>query len=396
MNTLNTLNYRYPLYENNIQIKVTYDLLYAMKWLLTNLLKKNYNVFMIIQTYSNNEEETMNEGIIKYDGEYIIKTFDFNDTYTVYSPYDTTLFYHTHISNMYKMLLSSSNISYGEYIKQEVKSEVKSDVKSEVKQEVTPVKVSKVKELEDVFSSVIKKSEELKKISSSLNKNMSDKKSSKASKTSVTSVTSDSDSSDSDSSDSDISVVSSDDSISSEDLDKIQKELDTMLANKVNIDNLVKEKDEELVDLRCEASFNNRKIEKTKQKEIEKKNIFRSDLNIYKKINNDNIKNEVDFIPNIFEAKYYVINFLDTENIIESTDYDNPSDELFELYTILYNARYNEDYDIPEEFDDIITKYISSLPDKSILTESELINILNDKCKHNGMFSQNEVEETLS
>jgi hypothetical protein len=388
---MNAINYRYPLYDNNLQVKVTYDLLYAMKWLLTNLLKKNFNVFIIIQSYMNNEEESMNEGIIKYNGEFIIKTFEFNNTCTIYSPYDTTLFYHTHISNMYKMLLSStSNTSIENNViqqikqetNQEIKQETNQEIKQDVKLEVKPESVSKAKELKDLVSSVIKSSEELKNFSSNLNNK-------------INSDSSDSDSSDSDSSDSDISDVT-DDSISTEDLNKIQHELDTMLADKVNIDNLIKEKDEELVDLRCEASFNNRKIEKNKQKELEKKNIFRSDLNIYKKICNDNIKNNTDFIPDIFEAKYYVIKFLDTENIIESTDYENPSEELFELYNILYNSRYDENYDIPEEFDDIITKYISSLPDKNILTETELVNILNDKCKHNELFAQNEPEEQLT
>jgi hypothetical protein len=66
------------------------------------------------------------------------------------------------------------------------------------------------------------------------------------------------------------------------------------------------------------------------------------------------------------------------------------------MFNILYNSRYNENYDVPEDFDDIITKYISSLPDKTILTEDELVNKLNDESKHNQLFLQHEPEETVT
>lgn len=73
----------------------------------------------------------------------------------------------------------------------------------------------------------------------------------------------------------DSNKVESDDesseSICSDELNELQQQLDKILNDKLNIDNLVKNKDEQLCDLRCEESYEKRKIIKNKEREEEKK-----------------------------------------------------------------------------------------------------------------------------
>ena len=234
-----------------------------------------------------------------------------------------------------------------------------------------------------MFNKIVHTSDELKKLSSIL-------------------ANSDSDS-DSDY-DSDSDSDSDSESINSSELDLMQKQLDEMLTDKINIDKLVKNKDNILSDLRCEDSFKKRQERKDKEREIEKKNIFGGDLNVYKRINEKHNKvikknktiNIEDYIPPFFEAKYYVIKYLDNKEMLEETDYEKPSDELYELYNILYNARYNEDYEVPDEFDEIVMDFIDSLPNKVILTESEIHLSMNDKSKHEILFTQLEEEENIN
>jgi hypothetical protein len=90
----------------------------------------------------------------------------------------------------------------------------------------------------------------------------------------------------------------------------------------------------------------------------------------------------------MFEAKFYVIKYLDNQNMINEEDYESVSDELYELYNILYSSRYDENYDVPDDLEEIILDFIKSLPDKSILTEEELINKLNGESKHENLFIQ--------
>ena len=101
------------------------------------------------------------------------------------------------------------------------------------------------------------------------------------------------------------------------------------------------------------------------------------------------------FIPPLFEAKFYVLHFLNLNDLINESDYESPSDELYELYTILYSSRYDEFYEIPEEFEDIISQFIEFLPEKNILTEEEIHNGLNDASRHDLLFVQREEEEDL-
>jgi hypothetical protein len=93
----------------------------------------------------------------------------------------------------------------------------------------------------------------------------------------------------------------------------------------------------------------------------EKYNIFVSDITIYNKLINEKHFTE-SFIPPFFEAKYYIIKYLYKHNYFESENLNGPSQELFDLYNMLYNFvnnnfkinKDNEDFiDIIEDFEDL-------------------------------------------
>jgi hypothetical protein len=264
-------------------------------------------------------------------------------------------------------------------------------------------KISKSQELKNLFSDIIETSEKLNSVSNNLKDN-NEKNETIVNNEKVELIEDDNDSNSND-------TESDNESVSTEDLDNIQEHLNKLLEEKVNVDNLIKEKDDELADMRCEQSYQRQLKNKEKSKEEEKYNIFRADINIYKRIMNnfnerlneakikeqniEDIKLE-NFIPPMFEAKFYVIKFLYDENLIEESDYEQPSQELYEIYNILYKARFDETYDIPDDFEDIITKFIHQLPDKTILTTEELHLHLNNESKHELLFVQKEEEENLN
>ncbi len=385
---MSNTNKVYLLYQNNSHFSTTEDLDYSINWLLINLLKNNMNVHIELKSYLHNQNESVLEGIIKFNTELnsIIKCIPYSSTFTIYSPYDTSLFYHTHNSNMYIELKNKQN----KYVNQCIQVTEDNNELSQNTQVTQNTQVSKSQELKKIFSEIIETSDKLNNVSI----NLKNKQDNKETKETIEIIEDDSDNS------------SDNESVSSEDLDKIQEHLNKLLEEKVNVDNLIKEKDDELADLRCEESHQRQLKRKEKEKEEEKYNIFRSDINIYVRIinnfnkskeeseNKEEVKLE-NFIPPMFEAKFYVIKFLYDENLIEDSDYEEPSQELYELYNILYKSRFDENYDIPDDFEDIITKFIHHLPDKTILTENELHTQLNNQGKHDMLFIQHEEEENI-
>ena len=375
---MSTPYYSYELYNSNYY-KTTTDLTFAMNWLLTNLFN-NKLCKIIVKSYIDNQEDSIIEGFIQFDQSLnkLVKISPYDSTHkTIYSPYDTTLFYHTNNSNLYKLLINFDTSS---------SNQVQQQVQQQPQQPQQLHKKEEKENIHDIFSNIISYSEKLKDASTKLNnvKTENDEK-----------MSCSTDSSD------------STESICSEDLNALFENFYTISNEKMTIDNLVKEKEEQLSDLRCEDSFEKRKELKLKEKEEEKWNIFRADLGVHKKICEkynkylDNVekgqttvnKSLEDFIPPLFEAKFYVIQYLYLNDMINETDYENPEDELYELYNILYNSRYNEDYSVPDDFEEIVSSFISFLPDKNILTEDEIQNGLNNNSNNDILFQQIEQEE---
>lgn len=363
--------YSYELYNHNY-FKTTNDLTFAINWLLTNLF--NIKVCkIVVKSYTDNQEDSIIDSFILFDNSLnrLVKTFPNDSTQkTIYSPYDTSLFYHINNSNLYKLLINFDTINLSPHLVQPYTQPV---VNKEMENERVSIK--------DMFNNVISSSEKLKEVSTKLNEVKENRIENK--------IENDDESSE---------------SICSEELDEIQKQLDNMLNDKLNIDNLVKEKDEKLCDLRCEDSFEKRKEVKIKEREEEKRNIFRADLEVHikifekynkylemvenKEIFSSTKKTLDDFIPPLFEAKFYVIHYLYLNDMINENDYENPEDELYELYNILYNSKYNENYNVSDDFEEIVSNFISFLPDRNILTEEEIHNSLNNNSNNDILFQQ--------
>ena len=85
-------------------------------------------------------------------------------------------------------------------------------------------------------------------------------------------------------------------------------------------------------------------------------------------------------------AKCVVFDYLDKNKYLDNEDLESPSEELFELYTILYNSRFVDNYEPPEDFEEIVLDFFDSLPDVDIMTERVYHNKLN-KLTEYGMFS---------
>jgi hypothetical protein len=118
----------------------------------------------------------------------------------------------------------------------------------------------------------------------------------------------------------------------------------------------------------------------------EKKNIFISDIDVYFKLKDKIAKltstdNLLEYIPELFEAKYYVLKFLDLESYLDGEDYKSPSDEIFELYLLLLDT-FEEDYILNESYKDLIETFSETLPERSIVTPKQIMKKLNSNSQN--------------
>ncbi len=155
-----------------------------------------------------------------------------------------------------------------------------------------------------------------------------------------------------------------------------------MMSEQSKLQKNLEEERDKLSDIIMEENYQKSLKAKEENRLKEKRNIFISDLSVYKKIN----KNKNTSVPDFFMAKYVVLDYLDKNKYFETENLESPSDELFELFTILYNSSFVEDYEPQEGFEDVILDFIDSLPDIEILTEKQFHDKLN-KLTEYGMFS---------
>ena len=344
------LNYIYYLHSNN-NTTHTNDFNYALYWLLNNILSKNNHCYITINSYTDNERECIAEGIIKFDGRYIVRCHPNTllSEETRYSPYDTSIFYRADLSHMYLQILNNKNTGLNQQINKIEKVE-----KSIVIDKVENIPVVKKTSMKEEINSVLKQSQQVQQqVQQQINND----------------------------------CQSDDESIATEDIDNIEKELDKMLKNQEITKEEIKKTEEELADAACEYNFKKNQENRKKEKEKELRNIFSADLNVYKKIN-DNYKeknnvNLIDLVPKVFEAKFYVIKYLDDNGYLEFENINEPTEELYELYNMFYKVQFNsedtnlENYD--ESFYEVIHDFLEYMTDKKVLTYEEINNYLNSK-----------------
>lgn len=92
----------------------------------------------------------------------------------------------------------------------------------------------------------------------------------------------------------------------------------------------------ETLDDLCDISYRKRELTRLREKELEKKRVYESDVNIYKKLIKDKIQP-----PTIFKNKYDIFMFMDLENLLDTeTSYDT----FLKLYDKLISSN-NDDND---------------------------------------------------
>jgi len=375
MSNYSSLRFIYYLNNNNV-LSNTNDLNYAMNWLLTNILSNNNTCYILIKSYTNSETECITEGIIKYDGCYIIRYHpNTPQIETRYSPYDTSLFYRADLSHMYLQILNNNSlININQELKNNNFDKVNPPNYINIPKISTPTNNNQISEpsprgfVHALASEPIKKPSIKEEINTVLlqskkltNNNLEDSE-------------------------------SDNESVATEDIKNIENELDNMLKMQESTKQEIKNTEEELTDAASNYNYERNKERKKKEKEKELRNIFSADLNVYKKIK-DNHKekcnestnniNIIDLVPKLFEAKFYVIKYLDDNEYLEFENIDSPTDEIYELYNMLYDVQFNNKQDILENYEEemyeVINDFLDYMSNKNVLTYEEINDYLNKK-----------------
>lgn len=167
--------------------------------------------------------------------------------------------------------------------------------------------------------------------------------------------------------------------------DEVETYLNKILETQSRLKEETKLIEDKFLDLDCENRFNLRQEKKQLEKQKQDYNIFVSDISTYNLIIKDyEEKNKIrqskdlekinieDIIPPIFELKFYIIDFLKQLGYFDDEDKDNYSKELFEIYSILYKFQTEDDVEIPEELNEVISEFIEFIPNKSLGVPSDL------------------------
>jgi hypothetical protein len=154
------------------------------------------------------------------------------------------------------------------------------------------------------------------------------------------------------------------------------------------------------IDDDCNIRFEKMLERKEKEKQKEKYNIFISDISIYNKLTKEDNFSE-DYLPPLYEAKYYIIKYLFKNEYFKDEHINEPSEELFNIYRCLYDFINNNDelnnFD-DDIYKDVLDDFIDYLPDNiKLITDRQIMEELNKKSDNNDMFNeQNEFKNNDS
>ena len=160
-----------------------------------------------------------------------------------------------------------------------------------------------------------------------------------------------------------------------------------------------KDNNTKLEDMVSEENYKKKQEFREKEREKERRNIFSADLKMYKQlfddleeINKYNLtkglpeKKIYDIIPVLFLAKFYVIEFIEDNDYLLDENFDSPSEELYQIYNMLYTIKYNpnnegdnllDKYD--EEFYELINEFLEATENKHAPDENTIREELNKK-----------------
>ena len=368
----------YKVFLNNTLYLTLKSLNNALYWLFNNILltKVNEGNTLLTKVNDGNTDNTyidiielnMNDieiyqGTYKYDNGLIRYHKLYSTEFTRYSPYDLSLFNRTDLHLLYLSLLKTNPTNL-------TKNNTISNQKHNIdKVTIIPQKPIKKSSLKDELKSTFTSCKELCKLNTNINNEVNN----------ISDNNSDNNS-------------DSNDTVTSEDIKKIEEELNTMLQLHNDNKEELKSKQNELTDKVCEENFNKRMAFKNKEKEREKRNKFSASLKMYKQLyedlelinkenteNNKELKTIYNIVPVLFLAKFYVIDFINKNDYLMDEDIDNPSEELYQIYDMLYTIKYNPNNDdnildkYDDEFYELINEFVDYMNDKEDALDENII-----------------------
>jgi len=329
--------FSYDLYENSSFIKRTDNKKYALYWILDNYIKSNKTIkyyFDIIKYDTTNEQICVES--IKIENNNVIKVNKYNNFYTIYSPYDLDLFDTTELSLLYQTIYNPFDVC-GNIINTLSNKNTLSN------------------------TNTLSNKNTLSNTNTLSNKNKIDNNTKKASNEEMV--------------------------FDKKELEMMTNLLESLKTEKKTVDNNFKEKENELADIDCNERFEKKKQKNEEERNKEKYNIFKSDIKIYDKLTTEKNFSE-NFIPPLFEGKYYILKFLFNNDYFNGETKETPSDEIFELYRILYDYM-NDTFPEEETFNDLFEEFNNYLPkNKQIMTDRQMMDTLNEKSENTDLFKE--------
>lgn len=176
-------------------------------------------------------------------------------------------------------------------------------------------------------------------------------------------------------------------------LEQIQKTLEDTLKNQ---EREINEEIKNRMNFECDLNYEKTQLQKKKETEEEKRRIFIADTRTYRKfkanMENEKMNFEEEDIPKFFEAKYYVLKFMDEKEYLDAVDYNTDEETLevaYKMYESLYNTVFSSDEEyVPDEmYIELIHEFTTTLPQKDLVTQEELMKTYNKESANDEVFS---------
>ena len=355
------LHIYYDLYEDFTFVERITNKEIALFLLLHNYIKSNYSLNCYFDIVNSIGNKNISHEQIKIIDKKLVKVNKYNNHITVYSPYDLDLFQKTELSILYQKFYDDKLIL----------SHSISQTTQNISQSISQIVLPQTHTQTHAYTPVPKQEK-----TQALTQEKPIQEKTQASK---------------------INIKMPPD-FTKDEFDDMKNLLDKLENEKKDYDKKHKEKEENFMEIDANKRYDEKKERKEKDREKEKYNIFKADVKIYDKLIHEKNFSE-SFVPQLFEAKYYIIKYLYNNDYFMDEDIDNPSEELFELYRTIYdyaNNKIDTNSDIYETFNDVFKEFDESLPkNKQILTDRQIMDTLNDKSEKTEIFKGDAVVDIL-
>jgi hypothetical protein len=365
-------DYIYDLYDLNTFMGRVNNKQYALYWILNNYVKLN-NITARIDIIEKIENKELCFEYLCIQDNQLIKINKYNYNLTIYSPYDLELFTETKLSLLYQLFYKKSQVQQVQPQSQSQVQQVQPQSQSQVQQvqQVQPQSQSQVQQPQVQQPQLQQQQQQ--QIQPQVQQPQQQIQQQVQPHTRVKHQV----------------IQKLPEEFLKEDLDNMKTLLEDLKKQKKEFIEMHKKKEEKFLDIDCNKRYEEKKIRKENDKEKEKYNIFKADIQIYNKLIHEQNFSE-NFIPQLFEAKYYILKYLYVNDYFLDEDTENPSEELFELYRTIYdyvNKKLDDNTEIFDTFSDVFQEFNEFLPkDKKILTDKQIMDTLNEKSEKTEIF----------